>query len=80
MTHNIKIEPQYFQAVIEGEKPFEIRLNGRNYQVGDTLILNEIGTGEKLKAKISYVTDYQQKENYVEFVMVGIHLIHWDKL
>ena len=41
MTHHLKIKPEYFQAVIDGKKPFEIRYNDRNFQTGDRVILEE---------------------------------------
>ncbi len=41
MIHAIKIQPQYFDAVISGKKQFEIRKNDRDYQEGDYLALNE---------------------------------------
>lgn len=47
MTHHLKIKPEYFQAVIDGKKPFEIRYNDRNFQTGDRVILEEY-TGEEL--------------------------------
>ena len=50
MTHELKTYPKYFQETIEGNKPFEIRKNDRNFQVGDVLILKEwdnINTAEE---------------------------------
>lgn len=41
MTHELKIIPKYFKDVFLDLKKFEIRLNDRNYQEGDILILNE---------------------------------------
>ena len=41
MIHRLKIKPEYFQAVINGTKPFEIRYNDRNFQKGDRVILEE---------------------------------------
>ena len=41
MTHHLKIKPEYFQAVINGKKPFEIRLNDRDFKQGDRVILEE---------------------------------------
>ena len=41
MTHELKTYPKYFQETIEGNKPFEIRKNDRDFQVGDVLILKE---------------------------------------
>lgn len=34
-THYLKTDTEYFQAHIRGKKSFEIRLNDRDYQVGD---------------------------------------------
>ena len=39
--HNLKTLPQYYQATIERRKLFEIRKNDRNFQTGDSVILNE---------------------------------------
>lgn len=40
-THELKILPEYYRAVIERRKAFEIRRNDRNFQVGDELHLRE---------------------------------------
>ena len=36
-VHKIKTLPQYFQPLCEGIKTLELRLNDRDYQVGDFL-------------------------------------------
>lgn len=41
MTHNLKTWPCYFEEVRNGFKPFEIRKNDRNFEVGDLLVLEE---------------------------------------
>lgn len=41
MTHHLKTKREYFQAVIDGKKPFEIRLNDRDFKQGDKVILEE---------------------------------------
>lgn len=46
MIHKLKTLPQYYQPIIEKRKPFEIRNNDRNFQTGDSVILNE-WDGEK---------------------------------
>ncbi|HBD0694848.1 TPA: DUF3850 domain-containing protein, partial [Enterococcus faecalis] len=41
VIHTLKIETEFFKAVKERRKTFEIRKNDRNFQVGDILILEE---------------------------------------
>ena len=46
MNHNLKISPKYFNDVVYYNKRFELRKDDRNYQVGDTLLLEEYEDGE----------------------------------
>lgn len=39
--HNLKIEPIYFKQQIKASKPYEIRLNDRDFKVGDIICLEE---------------------------------------
>jgi hypothetical protein len=39
-THDLKCWPIFFEAIKRGDKRFEIRLNDREYQVGDLLRLH----------------------------------------
>jgi hypothetical protein len=41
MTHELKIWPGNFEAIVSGMKKHEIRKADRDYRVGDTLILRE---------------------------------------
>lgn len=71
----LKILQEYADAKVKGLKPFEIRKNDRNYQVGDliryTVIDNEgKGIDHKLSEtlwEILYITDYAQKKGYIVF-------------
>lgn len=41
MQHDLKCWPEHYAAIERGAKTCELRLNDRNYQVGDTLLLRE---------------------------------------
>lgn len=77
MHHELKILPVYFQANIDGDKPFEIRDNSdRGFQKGDTVTLIECvdgsittATGRKVTREITYVTNYGQTH---EMVVIGL--------
>ena len=57
--HELKILPEYFDAVRCGDKRFEIRKNDRNFHRGDILRLKEFDgkeyTGEEIDALVRYV-------------------------
>ena len=63
-THYLKTRPDFFLASKIGKKAFELRKYDRDYEVGDTLILQEylfgMGpkdgyTGFELKREVTYV-------------------------
>lgn len=76
MVRKLKILPEFFEAVCTGKKSFEIRKNDRNFQVGDKLLLQEFipetqeYTGRVVERRITYITDFEQKENYVVMAIV----------
>jgi hypothetical protein len=42
MTHDLKILPEYFDAVLSGDKTFEVRsIKDKTFNLGDTLRLRE---------------------------------------
>lgn len=65
--HHLKTHPEPFAAVARDDKPFEYRIDdGRNFKVGDLLILEEWRpdatetepagyTGRKLERGVSYI-------------------------
>lgn len=75
MTHEIKLLYEYCDAVLSGEKNFEVRYNDRGYQKGDRIkfkpIKNHITTQHPIKDKIYEITyvlnGWGIKENWVAF-------------
>lgn len=71
--HYLKIWPQFFKDAKSGVKQFEVRKNDREYEVGDTLILEEFDqeagrhTGAWVPKEIIYMLDDTRflKEGYV---------------
>lgn len=62
MTHALKCWPEFFKAISDGSKPFELRKDDRPFEVGDDLIIQEYRpeensgyTGEEIKKVISYI-------------------------
>ena len=55
MIHDLKIQRMYLDRILTGEKKFEIRLNDRDYQVGDLLRLNPINTECTYYFNITYI-------------------------
>lgn len=68
MEHELKVWPEFFKALVSGEKTFELRHDDRGFRVGDVLWLREwrrlkivegiaIGeyTGRDTRRSITYV-------------------------
>lgn len=79
MHHELKTLPCYFQAILDGDKNFEIRnTRDRGFQKGDTLLLKEFDpdaidntslTGREISKRVTYVCTYEQKD---DFVVMGL--------
>ena len=71
MTHSIKLVDFAFNAMKNGKKDVELRLNDekvKNISVGDTLIFIQINTGEELKTKVVNLYRYNTfKEMFDSF-------------
>lgn len=63
VTHDLKTWPTAFEAVAAGLKPWELRKNDRNYQVGDRLRLRrwvplvEKYTGEEVERQVVWMLE-----------------------
>lgn len=59
-SHNLKIHRQHFGPVQLGLKTAELRLNDRDFKVGDWLILNEWDngyTGQQVARTVVHIAD-----------------------
>lgn len=41
MIHTLKVHPPFWPSLVDGSKPFEVRLNDRKFKVGDTCIFSQ---------------------------------------
>lgn len=58
--HQLKTWPEFFQAIVDGSKTFELRLDDRDFEVGELLCLQEFSpltskyTGREVLVEITY--------------------------
>jgi hypothetical protein len=69
-THYLKVLPEFFEAILKGDKTFEVRKNDRDYKRGDLLYLQEWDgefTGRKIIVSIPYILDDRRfvKKGYI---------------
>lgn len=75
VQHELKKDPAVFDASWTGLKTFEIRLNDRNYQIGDILILKETKfTGEEMKKGEPLIYTGRQLTKRVNYILSGYGL------
>ncbi len=61
--HKLKCWSNFYQAIVSGVKKCELRLNDRDYQVGDTLLLEELNqdngalTGAWFRVRVTHIVD-----------------------
>lgn len=60
IAHVLKLRTDYFNAVADGSKPFEVRKTDRHFEVGQYLQLDEVQhdgwyTGRCLYVRVTYV-------------------------
>ena len=69
-----KIDPEWFEAILEGKKTYELRLNDFDIGEGDVLVLQEVNlitrelTGRGIEKKVGYVGKFKVEE-----------LTHWSQ-
>ena len=75
--HNVKIEAKYFDAVVSGDKTFEIRFDDRGYEEGDFIVMHKVLSngfvdGETIQKRIGFITEYEQKQCYCVFSLLDL--------
>lgn len=81
--HDLKVWPEYFEALWANDKTFEIRKNDRDYQVGDVLRLREYSpgpdeyTGRQVERLVTYVMNGDDPKSFAfglrpGFVALGL--------
>lgn len=73
--HDLKIDPEFFEAVQLGSKTAELRRNDRDFKVGDWLILKEYFngyTGRQVAKKIAHIASVKRiiGQEYVLISMI----------
>ena len=78
MKHIIKLREEFADAVLNGDKSFEVRINDRGYQKGDTVQFSVVTkTGithhhpiDEMEFEITYVLNgWGLKDGYVAFAI-----------
>ena len=66
MKHTLKIGKEYFENLMSGAKTAEVRLNDRDYQLGDMLEFFDYETELYVKFIVTHIhSGLGLKENYV---------------
>ena len=81
--HELKVLPEFFEAVWHEQKTFEIRKDDRGFEVGDDLYLREflidpegggLYTGRTVIRKITYILrDAEQFGLSPGYCIIGMH-------
>lgn len=72
MRHEIKIKESFADAIVGGDKTFEIRYNDRGYQKGDIVIFQCVNNNETFPQSIGHNINYMVFE--IDYVLSGYGL------
>lgn len=75
-THEVKIWPKYFDAVVEGRLTFQLRRDDRNYQVGERMLMREWDqgayTGREVLAEITFKMERTRVPSERDLTTLGL--------
>ena len=71
-THKIKLDEEFADAVLCGDKNFEIRKNDRGYQKGDHVIFDVVDNSICGTTHIDHALNYLEFE--ITYVLNGWHV------
>lgn len=72
--HDLKVWPDFFPALLDGSKPFEVRRDDRGFQVGDKLRLREYSPGpdEYTGREVSRIVTFMMSGNDIRGYAFGL--------
>jgi len=79
--HDLKCWPAYFQAMVDGRKPFEVRKDDRKFEAGDALRLREWDehlqqyTGRGLSCDVTYKVPGGQFGIEAGYCVLGVRVL-----
>jgi hypothetical protein len=79
-THELKTWPEYFKALAEGRKTFEVRKNDRDFKEGDILHLREWHprteeySGQQMVKSVTYVMSGGLLGVQAGYVVMGLDM------
>jgi ASC-1-like (ASCH) protein len=60
-VHELNTWPEYLNAIMGGRKRFEVRVNDRNFKIGDRLLLREYIRPERKSLKLRHDGYFTQR-------------------
>jgi len=71
VEHVLKCWPVYYDAIVRGEKPFEVRRDDRGYQKGDYLLLRRYELGRGYDTTSAIPLKYVETRRRISYVLTG---------